>query len=513
MCTDLALARRLLEEHFGFRSFRSGQERLVGVGMSGNDALGVLPTGGGKSLCYQVPALALPGVTLVLSPLISLMEDQTARALAVGIPAALLSSALSRHERRDVLRRAVDGTLKLLFVAPERLEGLGFSEALERIRVSLVAVDEAHCISEWGHDFRPSYRRIGRLRQVLKAPFMALTATATSKVRKDICSVLGLVNPVRVVGSFDRPNLSWHVRPADDHRSKVRTLRRMVRGEEGAVVVYAGTRRVVEAIRADLAGLGVAATAYHAGMDPGLRSRAQEDFLTGRTRVIVATNAFGMGVDKSDVRLVLHYQLPGTMESYYQEAGRAGRDGAPARCVALHGRYDHRLHEAFIDRSRPSVRVLRRISRTLRRFVEDGGRGALDVHRAAGHAGLADEEFTGALEARARLGSVRIYHASGLEGSDPRLSGNSTPRPALKADSGSHFMDIAVLSSSPDWSGPRRLRKAALDGLGAVRTYADTGRCRRAVLLEYFGDGTPACGGCDRCDAESRRRPRRIFVH
>jgi len=506
MSADLALAHRLLKKHFGFPSFRPGQERLVAAGMSGRDTLGVLPTGGGKSLCYQVPALALPGLTLVLSPLISLMEDQTTRALAAGIPAALLTSGLSSHERRSVLRRAVDGKVKLLFVAPERLESAGFVSALERMQVSLVAIDEAHCISEWGHDFRPSYRRIGHLRKGIQAPFMALTATATPKVREDIIAVLGLVSPLRVVGSFDRPNLAWHVERADDHRSKIQSLRRMVRDEKGAVVVYAGTRRVVETIRTDLARLGIQATAYHGGMEPGPRSRAQDDFLAGRTRVVVATNAFGMGVDKSDVRLVLHYQLPGTLESYYQEAGRAGRDGEPARCVALQGRHDHRLHEAFIDRARPSVRALKKVCRTLRRLVGAGMRGPLDVDRAAAHAGCTGEEFQGALEVLERLGSVRVYSGSGPSGSELCLSGNREPRSSSESDSGSDLLDVAVRSSSPDWSAPRRLREAALRSLGAVRTYAAAGRCRRAVLLDYFGDETQACGGCDLCDAENRRR-------
>ena len=511
MPSDPTLAHRLLEKHFGFSSFRPGQERLVAAAMSGRDALGVLPTGGGKSLCYQVPALALPGLTLVLSPLISLMEDQTTRAVAAEILAAYLTSALSGDERRAVLRRAVDGALRLLFVAPERLETVGFSDALDRMRVSLVAVDEAHCISEWGHDFRPSYRRIGLLRQRVHAPFMALTATATPKVREDIIDVLGLMDPVRVVGSFDRPNLSWHIRRADDHRSTVGALRTMVREEKGAVVVYAGTRRVVEAIRADLARLGVPATANHAGLDAGPRSRAQHDFLAGDTRVVVATNAFGMGVDKSDVRLVLHYQLPGTLESYYQEAGRAGRDGAPARCVALHGRHDHRLHEAFINRSRPSVRTLKRAHRALRKVVGGVATEPFNVERTARDANCCVEDFLGVLEVLERLGAVRIHRGLGPRGSERCLSGNRTPKFPTDGDARTDLLDVAVRPASPDWSGPRRLREAALDSLGAVRRYAAAGGCRRAVLLDYFGDQRPDCGGCDLCDAKGRRGWKRII--
>ena len=233
MSSNLVVARRILRDHFGFSSFRDGQERLVAAALVGRDALGVLPTGGGKSLCYQVPALALPGLTVVLSPLISLMEDQTQRAHRASIPAGFITSALSGRERRAVLKNAVSGRIKLLFVAPERLETPGFMEALEMAGVSLIAVDEAHCISEWGHDFRPSYRRLGMVRRKLTAPVMALTATATPRVRRDILDVLALDEPLRVVGSFDRPNLGWYAENADGHSAKMSAIRRLVQSEAG----------------------------------------------------------------------------------------------------------------------------------------------------------------------------------------------------------------------------------------------------------------------------------------
>ncbi len=228
MSPNLVDAHRILHDNFGFSSFRDGQERLVGAALAGRDALGVLPTGGGKSLCYQVPALALPGLTLVLSPLISLMEDQAQRARRASIPAAFITSALSARERRTVLHDVLSGGIKLLFVAPERLETPGFMDALGTAGVSLIAVDEAHCISEWGHDFRPSYRRLGVLRHKLTAPVMALTATATPRVRQDILDVLSLHRPLRVVGSFDRPNLGWYIEPADGHAAKMSAIRRLV---------------------------------------------------------------------------------------------------------------------------------------------------------------------------------------------------------------------------------------------------------------------------------------------
>ena len=501
MPPDLTGAHRILRAHFGFASFRAGQEALVEAALAGKDSLGVLSTGGGKSLCYQVPALALPGLTLVLSPLISLMEDQAQRALRVSLPAAFVTSGVSSAARRKAVRDAVEGRIKILFAAPERLETPGFVEALRSTCVSLVAVDEAHCISEWGHEFRPSYRRLGALRREIKAPFMALTATATPIVRKDIVDVLSLEHPIRVVGSFDRPNLRWYVERADGHATKLEKIGRMVASVRGAVVIYGGTRRVVEAIRSDLARLGVSTSAYHAGMDPESRSRVQEDFLGGRIRTVVATNAFGMGVDKSDVRLVLHYQLPGTLESYYQEAGRAGRDGEIADCVALWGPHDQRLYATFINRSRPPVRELKRVAHALRRTVGAGERGSVEWGHLAKITRRTPDELEPLLSSLTRLGAIRIYSASTSEGSDSDLMGSNTGTSSSGRGERSPVLDVWVRSSGPDWSAVRRLRDAALDRLRAVHDYAVTRRCRRTVLLRYFGDQPSGCGGCDVCAA------------
>ena len=493
MCPSLVDARRILHDQFGFSSFRDGQELLVGAALAGRDALGVLPTGGGKSLCYQVPALVLPGLTLVLSPLISLMEDQTQRARRASIPAAFITSALSASERRTVLHDVLSGGIKLLFVAPERLETPGFMDALGAAGVSLIAVDEAHCISEWGHDFRPSYRRLGVLRRKLTAPVMALTATATPRVRQDILDVLSLDRPLRVVGSFDRPNLSWYVERADGHSAKMSAIRRLVRSESGAVVIYAGTRRVVETIRSDLAQLGTPTAAYHAGLEPEARSRVQEQFLTGKTRKVVATNAFGMGVDKSDVRLVLHYQMPGTLESCYQEAGRAGRDGAAARCVALWGANDQRLHMAFLDRSRPPLRLLKRAARRLWRTIGAGERGLVEARHLLRAAGCKEEELSTLLAALERHGVLRVYNRPGRAGSNPQ--GRAGSDPGLVGP----ILDLGVRASRPDWLGAQRLRRAGVEALRAVRDYATTPTCRRRALLGYFGDEATICGGCDVC--------------
>jgi ATP-dependent DNA helicase RecQ len=359
----------VLREHFGYPGFRPGQRDLVDAVLAGRDAIGILPTGGGKSVCYQVPAFLLPGVTVVVTPLVSLMEDQLRRARELGLAADALHSGLPDQEQEAVVRRLTDGAVKLIFVAPERFESRAFREVVPRVRASLIAVDEAHCISMWGHDFRPSYGNLGSARAALGTPVMALTATATPRVRRDIEQSLGLRKPARVIGSFDRPNLRWGVRPAPRSADRTGVVRAYVRRAPGARLVYAATRRRVEAIRHALARRGLPAEAYHAGLSPRERSRVQAHFLGAPAPVVVATNAFGMGIDRPDVRLVVHDQLPGSLEAYYQEAGRAGRDGAPASCLALYAPEDGTLHRRFLSQSHPP---------TLTRVHGAGLRGLVD---------------------------------------------------------------------------------------------------------------------------------------
>lgn len=290
--------RTVLRRRFGFPDFRPGQEALVRAALAGRDALGVLPTGGGKSVCYQLPAFRLPGLVVVVSPLISLMKDQVGRATEVGLRSACLDSTLERSRAGRILEDAAAGRLDLLFLAPERFRVPSFRALLGRFRVSLLAVDEAHCISHWGHDFRPDYGVLGAVRRELSAPVLALTATATPRVREEIAASLRLERPVRVVLSFDRPNLSWGVIRVRSHRERIRTLHRLLRTRgRGGAVLYAATRRAVEAVRRDLSRLGHPVSAYHAGMRAGRRDRVQEAFLDGTTPVVAATNAFGMGID------------------------------------------------------------------------------------------------------------------------------------------------------------------------------------------------------------------------
>jgi ATP-dependent DNA helicase RecQ len=453
----------ILQRHFGFPAFRPGQEELVRAAIDGRDAIGILPTGGGKSLCYQVPAFILPGLTLVVSPLVSLMADQVRRAEELGLPGAALHSGLTPDERARVETALTENRLKVLLVAPERFGSKAFEPLLPRLRVSLLTIDEAHCISMWGHDFRPSYRALGEVRRRLGAgwagaappPILALTATATPRVRAEIEASLGLREPFRMIGGFDRENLLWAVLPAPTWDGKNRIIRELVLGFPGARLVYAATRRRVERIRGYLARMGVRAEAYHAGLPPEERTRVQEHFLSSPAPVVVATNAFGMGIDRPDVRLVVHDQLSGSLEDYYQEAGRAGRDGGLALCVALRSPNDPKVHRAFLDQTHAPPRGWR--------------------------------EWAGAVAVWAGAASAGAGAATGAE--------------AAAGAAGSARFRIPVASLDPDLAhrlARRAVTKAKLKG---VARYAATKSCRRRVLLRWFGETPPPgpCPGCDGC--------------
>ena len=325
----------VLRQYFGFSSFREGQQTLIDAVLAGRDVLGVMPTGGGKSLCYELPALLLPGLTLVISPLISLMKDQVMALQNAGIPAGCIHSAMSVEELREAYRDTRFGAYKILYIAPERLLTDGFCALAQELEISLLAVDEAHCISQWGQDFRPSYLKILDFLQKLprRPALAAFTATATAQVRSDIVRILQLQDPVTVVTGFDRPNLRFEVlRPQDKRRALLELLEER-RDKSG--IVYCATRKGVEQICELLQSSGFAASRYHAGLSPDERRQNQEDFICDRCTVMVATNAFGMGIDKSNVSYVIHCNMPKSVEAYYQEAGRAGRDGAPADCILL----------------------------------------------------------------------------------------------------------------------------------------------------------------------------------
>jgi len=339
---------KLLKTHFGYDSFRPLQKEIIDTIISGQDSLVLMPTGGGKSLCFQLPALTLPGITLVISPLIALMKDQVDTLCANGISAAFLNSSLTLKEQASVMQRASSGELKILYLAPERLETYGFSDFLGSLNVSLLAIDEAHCISEWGHDFRPDYRNLRNLREKFsKVPVIALTATATPTVREDILHQLGMEKAKTFILSFNRENLHYSVRPKYNAFAQLVELLQSFKNK--AVIVYCFSRKNTEEIAQNLADAGLPAVPYHAGLPKKTRIETQEKFIRDEVPIIVATIAFGMGIDKPDVRLVVHMDLPKTIESYYQETGRAGRDGLPSECVLFYSYADRRKQEYFIN--------------------------------------------------------------------------------------------------------------------------------------------------------------------
>lgn len=344
----------VLHRFFGYTAFRTGQEEIVDALVGGRDVSCVMPTGAGKSICYQVPALLMPGIALVISPLISLMQDQVDALNQNGIPAAFLNSSLSPQVYGQTLYDMENGAYKLIYVAPERLSAEGFRSVCMKLPISLIAVDEAHCVSQWGQDFRPEYRKIAEFVSALpKRPVLgAFTATATRTVRRDIAALLELRNPVQVTTGFDRPNLYFGVETPNSKPLRLLQLLEERQGKSG--IVYCLTRRAVEEVEELLRDKGIAATRYHAGLSEAERRKNQEDFIFDRKTVMVATNAFGMGIDKSNVSFVIHYNMPKNLESYYQEAGRAGRDGAPAECVLLYGAKDVQTNRWMIENSEPN---------------------------------------------------------------------------------------------------------------------------------------------------------------
>ena len=362
-----------LRERFGLERFRPGQREVIEEVIRGRDVLCVMPTGGGKSLCYQLPALVLPGLTLVVSPLIALMKDQVDALRQRGIRATLINSTLDPSEQLARIHEIEAGQYDLVYVAPERFRSGRFVAAMGKARPTLLAIDEAHCISEWGHDFRPDYARIGHARRVLGSPrCIALTATATDLVRRDIADQLDLKDPAIFVTGFDRPNLVYGVVKASRDLEKLSALAKILDENPGSAIVYASSRARCQMVAEHVTReLRKQAVVYHAGLSRDDRTRAQERFMEGEAEVVVATNAFGMGVDKADIRAVVHYNMPGTLEAYYQEAGRAGRDGLPAECVLLYAPGDRVLQELFIDNEYPPPDLVFRVYNFLRALDDD----------------------------------------------------------------------------------------------------------------------------------------------
>src|ERR1041385_953888 len=484
-----------LRQHFGFEDFREGQRDVIASILEGKDAVVVMPTGSGKSLCYQLPALILDGVTLVVSPLIALMKDQVDALHARGLPATFINSSISdteQHARIDALRRR---ELKLVYIAPERFRRSRFTSALQQIPISLFAVDEAHCISTWGHDFRPDYLRLrGIIKSLGTVQTLALTATATPYVRSDIIQQLGLNQPQTFVSGFDRPNLSIEVVHTEKEREKIARIRNLAREIRGSGIIYAATRKAVEQVGTKLKALDLKVSLYHAGLSDGQRAKAQDEFMSGRTQMIVATNAFGMGIDKPDIRFVVHYQMPGSIEAYYQEIGRAGRDGLPSTCVLLFNYADKNTHDFFIEGSYPDISVIKQVYDSL---------AATELRKiefsTAEIASLISERNEMAVQSALYV----LERAGHIQRTAPTV--NREDRKSRQGRS------IIMLDSTPatqlriDARDVSRRGELERRKLRAMIDFCYTDYCYRAHILNYFGDRhhERQCGTCGNCQPKA----------
>ncbi|RKH24251.1 ATP-dependent DNA helicase RecQ [Corallococcus praedator] len=555
-------AQRGLVRYFGLSEFRPGQAPVINSVLSGRNTVVVMPTGAGKSLCYQLPALLLPGITLVVSPLIALMKDQVEQLTAKGIPATFINSSLSDLERAERLRKLRAREYKLLYVAPERFRSGSFLELISELGVELFAVDEAHCISQWGHDFRPDYALLGQVRKRLRPPrTVALTATATPEVRDDIVRVLLMKDPRVFAQGFDRPNLFLDVVNVNGDEERREACAQLA-AKGGSGIIYCSTRKAAEGMHSALVTRKVRAVLYHAGMEDDARRRAQEDFMSAKEAVAVATNAFGMGIDKSDIRFVAHANIPRAVEAYYQEIGRAGRDGNPATAALLFNHADVYTQERLIESSHPSESVLSDVWSALQ-GVEEFDRG---VHALAGMVGASEFEVSAALKIFEREGKLerggRGEGEYGLTLTDKaptaqphapetqrllrslletfpvgRQATTELPilarRTALSEDELRHALgllekagvvrvrkpfagrSIRALERVPfrelsvDLSRVRTQERHNLLMLKRMTDYAYTPKCRRAFILNYFGqaDAATVCGTCDRCAGSMMPKP------
>lgn len=473
-------AQSALERHFGFSRFREGQADVIGAVLAGQDVIVVMPTGGGKSLCYQLPALLFPGVTLVISPLIALMKDQVDALNARGIPATYINSSLAYDDVTARLRGMARGDYRLVYVAPERFRNARFVESLKGCEISLFAVDEAHCISQWGHDFRPDYLRLREAAEAIGRPqIIALTATATPQVRSDIAKQLGLKQPSPFIAGFDRHNLTLRVEPWKKENERLTLAYQIIKRAKGTGIIYCSTRKAVDDVAGKLQRLGLTVGAYHAGLDEAKRSRMQDYFMAGDLNAIVATNAFGMGVDKPDLRFVTHYNLPGSIEAYYQEVGRAGRDGLPSICTLLFNYVDTRTHEFFIEGSYPPRGVIEQVYSCL----------------------LSQKLETVYLSPREIMPRIGTRNEIAISSALIYLEKAGHIDRGQGRDQGVRMIDRAPVGElKVDWEDIALHEAAERRKLREMVNFADHKKCLRQFILRYFGDRKEAANcRCSNC--------------